>query len=308
MPATVDVVICHLPWTNAILGPSVRSAGIPLVFWMHGEVNGLSWLDRWAAMTPPDAAICNSRFTAETLPLIFPGVPSKVIYIPVASADLGRSAQSRLEIRREFDTPADAIVIVQVSRLERWKGHLVHLKALSQLREVSNWIAWFVGGAQRPEEVAYRAELNSAATALGIADRVRFVGERSDVAKILDAADIFCQPNIAPEPFGIAFIEALYAGLPVVTSALGGSLEIVDSSCGILLPPRQPEAVADALRKLISDRDLRSRLAANGPARAKSLTDPAVQMSLLHAMLEGCSAPLKGELESHPLGSGAAFR
>ena len=301
-----DVVICHLPWTQAILGRSVRSAGFPLVFWMHGEMNGLGWLDRWAARTPPDAAICNSKYTAETLPLIFPRVPSQVIYMPVAGPDPDRAAQDRLEIRREFDTPADAVVIVQVGRIERLKGHLVHLEALSQLREVPKWIAWFVGGAQRPEEVAYQAELKAAAVASGISDRVRFVGERSDVAKILAASDIFCQPNIAPEGFGITFIEALYAGLPVVTSALGGSLEIVDSSCGILVPPRETEPVAYALAKLISGRDLRSRLGAAGRARARQLTDPAAQMSLLCAMLEGCSAPLKQEREPHPLGSGAA--
>jgi len=281
----VDLAICHLPWTNAILGPSVRSAGIPLIFWMHGVMNRLTWLDRWAAMTPPDAVICNSKYTANSLPAIFPRVPSKVIYLPVAPPARDRSAQDRLDIRREFDTLADAIVIVQVGRIERLKGHLVHLTALSQLREVPNWIAWFVGGAQRLAEVAYEAELKSAASALGIADRIRFVGERSDVAKILAASDILCQPNIAPEGFGITFIEALYAGLPVVTSALGGSLEIVDSSCGIMVPPRKPEAVADALEKLIGDRDLRLRLGAAGPARAKQLTDPAVQMSQLRSLL-----------------------
>ena len=287
---SVDVVVCHLPWTQAILGPVARSAGVPLVFWMHGPMNGRTWLDRWAAMTPPDAAICNSKYTAETLPVIFPGVPSKVIYIPVTYSAQDRSPQSRLDMRREFDTPADATVIVQVSRLESWKGHMVHLEALSHLREVPNWIAWFVGGAQRPAEVAYEAELKSAASALGIADRVRFVGERADVAKILAAADIFCQPNVAPEPFGIAFVEALYSGLPVVTSALGGSLEIVDSTCGILVPPRNPESVAQALGQLISDRDLRSRLGACGPARAKQLTDPTVQMELLRGSLEAFSS------------------
>ena len=294
---SVDVVVCHLPWTQAILGPVARAAGIPLIFWMHGSMNGRTWLDRWAAMTPPDAAICNSKYTANSLPVIFPGVPSRVIYIPVTYSDQNRSAQDRLEMRREFDTPADATVIVQVGRIERLKGHLVHLEALSQLREVPKWIAWFVGGAQRPGEVAYQAELKSAASALGIADRVRFVGERSDVANILAASDIFCQPNIAPEGFGIAFIEALYASLPVVTSALGGSLEIVDSSCGILVPPRKPEAVADALGKLISDRDLRIRLGAAGPARAKQLTDPAVQMSHLDAILEEFSGRVEDERE-----------
>ena len=53
----------------------------------------------------------------------------------------------------------------------------------------------------------------------GIAGRVRFLGERRDVAACMHAADIHCQPNTAPEPFGLVFVEALYAGLPVVTTA-----------------------------------------------------------------------------------------
>ncbi len=301
----IDVVVCHLPWTQAIFGTVARSAGIPLVFWMHGPANGRGWLDRWAALTPPDSAICNSKFTANSLPMIFPGVPSEVIYIPVTYTEPDHRVGDRLEIRREFDTTADATVIVQVSRLERLKGHMVHLAALSQLREapgeisgeISGWTAWFVGGAQRPEEVAYGAELKAAASALGIADRVRFVGERSDIAKILAASDIFCQPNIVPEGFGITFIEALHAGLPVIASASGGTLEIVDSSCGILVPPHSPPAVAEALRQMISDRDLRSRLGAAGPARAKQLTDPAAQMSRLHALLEGFSDRVEDERE-----------
>jgi hypothetical protein len=52
-------------------------------------------------------------------------------------------------------------VIAQVSRMERWKAHRVHLAALEQLREVPNWIAWFVGGAQNPDEVAYGGEVES---------------------------------------------------------------------------------------------------------------------------------------------------
>jgi glycosyltransferase involved in cell wall biosynthesis len=222
--------------------------------------------------------------------MIFSGVASEVIYIPVTYSEPDRSREHRSEIRREFDTQLGAVVIVQVSRMEGLKGHKVHLAALARLCEVPGWVAWFVGGAQRPEEIAYQAELKDAASVAGIEDRVRFIGEHSEIAKILAASDIFCQPNIAPEGFGITFIEALHAGLPVITSALGGSLEIVDSSCGILLPPRNPEAVAISLRKLIEDRELRGRLGAAGPTRAKQLTDPKVQISLLRGSLEATSS------------------
>jgi glycosyltransferase involved in cell wall biosynthesis len=291
---SVDVVVCHLPWTEAVFGTVARRAGVPLFFWMHVPASGRGWLERWAALTPPDAAICNSKYTAKSLPMIFPGIPFDVIYLPVRAAQVDWQAQDhlqvRLQVRQEFDTPPDARVIVQVSRMERWKGHLIHLAALEQLREVPNWIAWFVGGAQNPDEVAYGAELKAAASSLRIGSRVRLVGERPEVAKILAAADVFCQPNVEPEPFGIAFIEALQAGLPVLASASGGALEIIDSSCGMLVPAGSPEAVAEALRQLINNSELRGRLGAAGPARARQLTDPTAQTSLLAASLEAVSS------------------
>jgi glycosyltransferase involved in cell wall biosynthesis len=300
---SVDVVVCHLPWAEAVFGTVARRAGVPLVFWMHGPANGRGWLERWAALTPPDAAICNSKYTAKSLSMIFPGIPFDVIYLPVRAAEVDRQAQEdRQQVRQEFDTPSDALVIVQVSRMERWKGHLIHLAALEQLREVPNWIAWFVGGAQNPDEVAYGADLKAAASALHIGNRVRFVGERPEVAKIMAAADVFCQPNVEPEPFGIAFIEALQAGLPIVASASGGALEIVDSSCGILVPAGRPETVADALRQLINNSELRSRLGAAGPARARQLTDPAAQMSLLAALLQAVSSRRALAGERHSVG------
>ena len=122
--------------------------------------------------------------------------------------------------------------------MEAWKGHRLLLEALGRLRHVPGWVLWVAGGAQRPYEARYLAELEAQATELGIRGRVRFLGQRSDVPRLLRAADIHCQPNLGPEPFGIAFIEALQARLPVVTTAMGGPLEIIDGSCGVLVAPR----------------------------------------------------------------------
>src|SRR5258705_6687354 len=141
---SVDVVVCHLPWTQAIFGSVARSASVPLVFWMHGAANGRGWLERWASLNPPDSVICNSKYTAGSLPMIFSGGASEVIYIPVTYSEPDRSREHRSEIRREFDTQLGAVVIVQVSRMEGLKGHKVHLAALARLCEVPGWVAWFV--------------------------------------------------------------------------------------------------------------------------------------------------------------------
>ena len=106
------------------------------------------------------------------------------------------------------------------------------------------------------------------------------------MAQLLGAADIHCQPNTGPEPFGIAFVEALYAGLPVVTTALGGAIEIINPSCGRLLPPDDIQALVQALGQLIQDGGLRHTLGAAGRARARLLCDPETQMGCLKDLLE----------------------
>jgi len=214
-----DLVICHSCWPQAIFGPAVKSQQLPLVFWCHDTPKGRHWLEQWASQIRPDLTIANSRYTLAAVPKLYPGIRSETVYIPVVCPDIPERAGVRSSVRAELNTPEEATVIIQASRLERWKGQSVLLSALAQLRELQNWVCWIAGGAQRPHEAEYLRELEEQAQKMGIAERVRFLGQRADVPRLLAAADIHCQPNTGPEPFGIAFVEALYAGLPVVTTA-----------------------------------------------------------------------------------------
>lgn len=282
-----DIVVCHSAWTQAVFGKVVRASALPLVFWAHAPA-GTHLIDRWARRTPPDFVVCNSHYTALSLRTLFPAARSEVVYCPLELPDLSEYAthESRAAVRAELDTHADAAVIIQVSRMEEWKGQKVHLDALKTLE--GDWVCWFVGGAQRPPEVEYLNALKSHAERLGIAGRVRFTGQRADVARLLGAADIFCQPNIEPEPFGLVFIEALCSRLPVVTTGSGGAREVVTEDCGVLVPRGDTFALGDALRTLVEDETLRARLGEHGPARARKLCDPATQLARLHEVLEGC--------------------
>jgi glycosyltransferase involved in cell wall biosynthesis len=280
-----DVVICHLAWAHAIFASTVRAAGLPLVFWVHGPFAPGHWLERWAHQTIPDLALCNSKFTLDMLREAFPGARSDFLYYPISPADPGALEDSRAAIRAELHTDPDATVIVQTSRMEPWKGHALHLEALGSLRKVPGWICWQVGGPQRSSEARYFESLKQQAARLGISGRVRFAGQRADVPRLLSAADIFCQPNAGPEPFGIAFVEALAAGLPVITTRVGAANEVVGESCGILVPPGDLTALAAALKSLITNPRARRALAAMGPARAHELTDPAQQLGKLADLL-----------------------
>jgi glycosyltransferase involved in cell wall biosynthesis len=289
----VDAVVCHAPWSMALFGPTVRRADVPLAFWAHDIWTGRHWTERWAKRVAPDLVIANSAFTASTLDSVYGGVDRAVVYAPIETASAPVSREERSAVRASFETADDDVVIVQASRMEAWKGHGVLLRALAALPDQPRWTCWIVGGAQRTAEKTYLESLRALAAQSGIADRVQFVGERTDVPRLLSAADIYCQPNVSPEPFGVVLIEALSAHLPVVTTALGGALEIVDESCGVLVDAGHAAACADALRRLVTDAPLRARLGDAGPPRARRLCDPAIQLRLLqHALHRAAGAAL----------------
>jgi len=271
-----DAVISHAPWSTALAAPAVRRADLPLLAWMHDAPHGDQWPERRVARTPPDRFICNSRYTAALVAQWMPGVARTVIHPPVVTS---MPRDDRAGVRRELAEPDETVVVFMAARLEPWKGHRVLLQAARLLRgDVTIWIA---GGPQRPEEAGYFDELQRLAAADGNGVRIRFLGDRADVPRLMSGADVYCQPNSSPEPFGVVFVEALAAGLPVVTTAAGGVLEIVDDQCGILVPHATAEIVAEALQRLIDDPGQRRSLGRQGPSRAMRVSDPATALDLI---------------------------
>ena len=278
----IGVAVCHSAWSRAVFGPVIRAARVPLALWLHGAP-GPRWLERWARRSRPDLVLCNSRYTASTAPSLVPPVAAEVVHPLVSGCAVPRA--DRDARRASLGVPRDTSVVVQVSRMEPSKGHTVLLDALAELKHRHDWACWIVGGAQRHGEVAYQQALHRRATALGIGERVHFLGERTDVPAILAAADVFCQPNTGPDAFGITFVEAMYQGLPVIGSRLGATPEIVNESCGVLVEPGSVRSLAQALADLLDHPERRAALGANGPHRARELCDPPAQVRRLAALL-----------------------
>lgn len=275
------VVVGHGCWSHLLAAPAARRAGRGVVFYMHDIISGEHWVERAAAKVTPDRVVVNSFGTLGTLSRLFPDAPSDVIPYPVPATPCRTG--DRAGVRAEIDTPDGDVAIVTACRLERWKGQSLLIESLGLLRDEPGWTAWVAGGAQRPHERVYLDELRASARDRGISARVRFLGQRDDVPRLLAAADIHCQPNTGPEPFGIAFVEALYAGLPVVSTRMGGAAEIVTDDCGVLVPPGDPATLAATLGRLIADPVARARLGKAGPARAAALCAPEAVLPRLGA-------------------------
>ena len=280
-----DVVITQMPWAQYLFGPVVRNFGLPNGCWIHDLPDGRHWLQRLASRKPPDFTIANSEFTASQVPLLFPGVPNFVLYPPVAAPDPAFAA-ARGKLRHQLGLGPQQVAILQTSRIEAYKGLGVLVEALAQLADDPRWQAFVVGGPQRPHESRFLRQVQRAAQWHGLGDRIRFLGERRDARQLMASADIFVQPNIRPEPFGLVFAEALYAGLPVVTSATGGPLEIFRGGYGVLLPPDSVNELAEALRRLVEDGDLRRQYQHSEPRRAEQLCNPTKQIQRLAVLLQ----------------------
>lgn len=281
-------VVCHGSSALALLGRGVADLGVPTVLWMHSDtkVRHKNFVETLAGNARPRLVICNSAYTAASLPLLFSTPPPHVVvHCPVPRPLPDTGTGRRAVLRAQLNTPADAVVVILPSRLEEWKGHRVLLEALARLRDLPEWRYWIIGGSFDAEQEQFLQSLRDQAETLQIEQRVVFGGQRDDVPDLLAAADIFCQPNLTPEPFGVNVVEALYAGLPVVASDTGGTREIVDDSCGRLTPPGDIPALAAELDRLIRDGGYRRSLGANGPARAEMVSSPARLLPVLFAHL-----------------------
>jgi glycosyltransferase involved in cell wall biosynthesis len=282
-----DVLICHAPWSFALFASVGRRYQLPVVWWQHDRATGEPLIERWARATPADLVISNSRWTARSAQTIHPEAPVVVVHCPV-TVPAAPSSSDRIALRRLLGADGSDVVILSASRLEAWKGHLQMLRALARLANGPCWTLWLAGAAQRPHEVAYRTDLEREVVRLGLERRVQFLGERTDVPALMSAADLFCQANERPEPFGIVFAEALLSGLPVITAAMGGATEVVDETCAGLYDPMDTSGLTTTLRRLLADAHLRARLGAAGPAHARARCAPGMVLPILEQVLSEC--------------------
>ncbi|HVZ99921.1 MAG TPA: glycosyltransferase [Caulobacterales bacterium] len=196
--------------------------------------------------------------------IIAEGAPADRVQVlnNYASLEPGQSVD-----RAEFDTPEDSPLVLALARLHWKKGLDTLLEAMVGLPGVYCWIA-----GDGPLE----ADLKSQATRLGLDERVRFLGWRTDRAALLAACDLVAFPS-RYEPFGNVTIEAWAARRPlVVADAAGPAATVTNEVDALLIPKDNVEALREALRRVIDDADLAKRLVENG-ARAYEMnfTKPA---------------------------------
>ena len=277
-----SVAVMHSSWSAALFGGVVVRSALGRALWAHAPDRGPWWQRVPAERFRQELVICNSRYTCDSLSASVSGTRALCRY-PVT---LGRHSGDRRRTRMSLGVDGDEAAVVAIAaRMEAWKGHTPLIEALGRLRDDPRWTCWVIGRAQNDAERTYERALRNLASQRGVADRVRFLGQREDVRALLEAADIYCQPNLGGEPFGISYIEALEAGIPVVTTRIGAAPEIVDQTCGDLVSPGDIEGLTSALTALVEAPHRRRTLGAAGPERARTLCAPEAQIPKIEALL-----------------------
>jgi len=259
----VDPDLVHTFTLKAHLYGSVAAklARLPLVWHVHDRVapdympKPAVRLLRTAARWLPDAIVANSHATLATLgraSRIRSTQPRTVIAYPVMP---GPSRRDHAGLR-----------IGMVGRLTHWKGQHVFLHALAEAFASGagdgdrSWEGVVVGAPMFGED-AYERELRRLTEDLALDGHVRFLGFREDVGAELAAMDVLVHASVIPEPFGQVVVEGMAAGLPVIAADSGGPAEVIDHEVnGLLYPPGDSAALAQAMRRLMGDPDLRARL------------------------------------------------
>ncbi|MBI2425473.1 MAG: glycosyltransferase family 4 protein [Candidatus Hydrogenedentes bacterium] len=183
--------------------------------------------------------------------------------------DLFETLPPRAQVRNELQIAADAPVIAVVGRLEAWKGQHVFIEAIPEILRAHPAARFLVVGGSAVNKPEYLPQLKARSVELGVDEAVCFSGIRKDIPAVLSATDVLVLPSVTPEPFGLTLIEAMAAGVPVVATAQGGPLEIVeDGKSGVLIAPDNAGALARAVVALLAEPEQREAMGRYARRRA----------------------------------------
>jgi glycosyltransferase involved in cell wall biosynthesis len=197
------------------------------------------------------------------------GVSNPKIALIYNGVDLTRfeSLPERRTMREELGLRDDTFVMIMVANLLPSKGHADFLDALALIKDrlPADWYVLLAGN-----DYGCGADLGKQAAERGIAERVRFLGARADVPALYKAADIGILSS-HQEGFSNSVIEGMAAGLPMIVTRAGGNPEaIIDQDCGVVVPARKPEVLADAILALAGDADQRRRYGVKARERVEA--------------------------------------
>ena len=198
-----------------------------------------------------------------------------IVYNPIdLDAFSAATPAARHRVRSELAIPDDAIVLAIVGHVQPMKGHEEFVRAAIRVARLWSQSYFCIVGGIPPvvNGTDFHKHLRYLVDRAQLADRFRFTGFRPDIPDVMAAIDILAVPSWS-EPFGRVAVEGMAAGRAVIGTDTGGLPEIItDGVDGLLIPPRDADALEGAIRRLVMDHDLCVRLASEGRRSARRFT------------------------------------
>lgn len=262
-----DIVHCHTPIAAACTRLACRKArkkGVKVFYTSHGlHFHNGAPLKNWLIYYPVEKfcahftdvliTINNEDYERAKKKL----KAKKVEYVPGVGVDIekfGSAEVDKRQKRSELGVPEDAFLLLSVGEVNENKNHKVILKAMAKVNDGN--VHYAVAG-----EGNQKAPLLALAKELGIGERVHLLGYRKDINELCAVSDAFCFPSYR-EGLGLAAIEGMIYGLPIITSDVHGINDYsVNGVSGYKCDPDDSEGFADAVRKLLADPEKREEMA-----------------------------------------------
>lgn len=270
-----DIVHCHTPNASVItrlVCRKFRKKGLKVFYTAHGfhfykGAPKLNWMiyypvekfcsrftDKLITINKEDFELAKSKFKAK-----------EVHYVPGVGIDFSRFENihvDKAEKRKEIGVPEDAFLLLSVGELNENKNHQIIIKALAELNDPN--VHYAIAGVGDKKEY-----LLALASELGVSEQVHLLGYRRDIPELNHAADVFCFPSMR-EGLGLAAIEAMACGLPVVAAKNRGTSEIViPDKNGFLCRHSDTEAFVLSIAGLMTEKKSYERFAGFAPYSVK---------------------------------------
>lgn len=287
----IDIVYCNAPRTFLWGTIAAKLAGKPVVWHLHSIFSGLELrlckfslqlgVNRVIAISKAviNPFVDGSSYNEERFHVIYNGIDTqKFSNIP-----------EDWSVRTEFGINGNGNIVGYIGQLAKWKGVEDLVRAANEVLMKRPDTYFLVigdvlfGGAK---EIAFKESLHEMVRGWGIAERVKFTGQRSDIPRLLSAMDILVVPSKDPEPLSLALLEAMASGKAVVASDQGGPAEIIsDGKNGRLFKPGDFHSLSDVILELLND-----------PSGLKSIAQQAQKDALSKYSIEGYIANIESAL------------
>lgn len=267
----------------------------PLVYHLHDILSlehfsktnlrvAVNLINRCAALV-----IANSQ--ASKMAFLEAGGKSNLVQVVYNGFAVTNYEIDELEVRnlRKNLKLEDKFVIGHFSRLSPWKGQHILIDALSQCPQ--DVVVILVGDALFGEQ-DYVQDLHEKVTALGLENRVKFLGFRADIPQLMTMCDLVTHTSTAPEPFGRVIVEAMLCGKPVIAAEAGGAVELVEDGInGFLVTPGKPQELAQVIHNCRRESVKTANIANNARISASERFDVRIINQQIQKLLESIRSP-----------------